>query len=82
MVWEFTLLFVALLVGIVVGLFIERKLYNNNQNEDVQGILNVDCSDPADGAYLYLELTVPIAEVADKKRVLFDVHVIPNSSHK
>ena len=81
MVWEFTLLFVALTIGIVVGLFIERRLYNNKLKE-TQGILNVDCSDPADGPYLYLELTVPIAEVADHKKVMFDVHVIPDISQK
>lgn len=77
--WEFTLLFVGLLIGIVAGVFIKRKSY---KKEEVYGILNVDCSDPADGAYLYLQLTVPIAEVADRKRVMFDVNVIPNVSQK
>lgn len=80
--WEFTLLFVALAIGIAVGLFIGRKLCKNDKCEETQGILNVDCSDPADGPYLYLELTVPIAEVADHKKVLFDVHVIPDVSQK
>lgn len=47
-----------------------------NKTDDSQGILNVDCSDPADGAYLYLELNVPIAEVADRKRATFDVRII------
>lgn len=57
------------LLGIVVG-----KVVNRSSN--VEGILNVDCSDPADGPYLYLELTVPIAEIVDKKHVTFDVHII------
>lgn len=77
--WEFTLLFVGLLIGIVVGVFIVRK---RTKTEDTHGILNVDCSDPADGAYLYLELTVPIPEVADRKRVTFDVNLIQDISQK
>lgn len=77
--WEFTLLFVGLLIGIVIGLFIKR---NRIKVEEVHGILNVDCSEPADGAYLYLDLTVPIAEVADHKRVTFNVNVIPDISQK
>lgn len=80
--WEFTLLVVALAIGIAVGLFIGRKLCKNDKREEAQGILNVDCSDPADGPYLYLELTVPIVKVADHKQVLFDVHVIPDISQK
>lgn len=79
MVWEFTLLFVGLLIGIAVGMLIARKRI---KVEEIHGILNVDCTDPADGAYLYLQLTVPIAEVADRKRVMFDVNVISNDSQK
>lgn len=77
--WEFTLLFVGLAIGIVFGMLVDRK---RTKVEEIHGILNVDCSDPANGAYLYLELAVPIAEVADHKRVMFDVNVIPNVSHK
>ena len=80
--WEFTLLFVALAIGVVVGVLVERKHHNSNKLEESQGILNVDCSDPADGPYLYLELTVPIATVADCKRVMFDVNIIPDISQK
>lgn len=80
--WELTLLFVALLVSIVAGVFVEKKLQNAADRKRSHGILNVDCSDPADGPYLYLELTVPIAEVADQKQVLFSVNVIPNISQK
>lgn len=79
MVWDFTLLFVGLLIGITVGMLITRKRI---KVEEIHGILNVDCTDPADGAYLYLQLTVPIAEVADRKRVMFDVNVISNDSQK
>lgn len=77
--WEFTLLFVALTIGVVIGVFIGRKHHNSKVT---QGILNVDCSDPADGPYLYLELTVPIANVVDCKQVMFDVNVIPDISQK
>lgn len=74
--WGFTLLFVALLIGIAAGMLIERKLYSNRKNTDVKGILNVDCSDPANGTSLYLELAVPIAEVVEQKQVVFNVHTI------
>ena len=80
--WEFTLVFVALLIGIVVGVFIGRVPYKNSISKEIQGTLNVDCSDPADGPYLYLELAVPIANVADQKLVMFDVNVIPEISQK
>lgn len=79
MAWEFTLLFVALVIATVAGILIGKRRYDV---KETQGILNVDCSEPADGPYLYLELTVPIANVADHKRVVFDVNVIPNISQK
>lgn len=79
MIWEIAFLFVGLLIGTVCGVFITRKY---RKAEEVHGTLNVDCTDPADGAYLYLELAVPIAEVADRKQVLFDVNVISGNSQK
>lgn len=79
MVWEFTLLFVALLIGIAAGVCVERR---HRKAEKVYGVLNIDCSDPSDGAYLYLQLTVPIAEVADRKQVTFNVNVISDVSQK
>lgn len=72
----FTLLLAALLIGIVVGVFIERKCYKSGVSDKTKGILNVDCSDPANVPYLYLELTTSIADVADNKQVVFDVHII------
>lgn len=74
MYWEFTLLFIALAVGVAIGVLVERK--HNANKEVVQGIINVDCGDPANGPYLYLDLAVPIAEVVDQKRVVFDVRVL------
>lgn len=74
MYWEFTLLFIALAVGVVIGIYIERK--HNVAKKVTHGIINVDCGDPANGPYLYLDLAVPIAEVVDQKRVIFDVRVL------
>ena len=79
MYWEITLLIIGLLIGIAIGVLSARIC---NEPEEIHGILNVDCTEPADGAYLYLQLTVPIAEVADRKRVLFDVNVISSDSQK
>lgn len=59
----------SLTLGIVIG-------RTTKQTYEPHGVLNVDCSDPSNGAYLYLNLTTSIPEVADQKRVLFDVHVI------
>lgn len=80
MIWEFTIVIGGLLLlGIMVGVFVKRKRANA---KETHGILNVDCTDPADGAYLYLDLSIPIAEVADRKRVVFDVNVISDNSQK
>lgn len=74
MYWEFTLLFIALAVGVAIGVLVERK--HNAAKKVTHGILNVDCGDPANGPYLYLDLDVPIAEVVDQKQVSFDVRVL------
>lgn len=81
--WEFTLFCVALLCGIsaMVLLFI-RKYRMHTNSKETYGTLNVDCSDSADGPYLYLELAVPIADIIDQKQVTFRVNVIPNISQK
>ena len=60
---------VCLTIGIIAGRFTKKTTKTH-------GILNVDCSDPANGAYLYLELAVPIAEVAEAKQVTFNVQII------
>lgn len=62
--------------GIVVGVLGTMTVMNAKKSSNTHGILNVDCSDPADGTYLYLNLSVPIVEIADQKRVTFDVHII------
>lgn len=60
---------VCLAIGIIVGRFTKKTA-------QTYGVLNVDCSDPADGTYLYLELAVPVAEITDQKHVAFDVKII------
>ena len=74
MYWEITLLFIALIVGIVIGVIIEKK--NSAAKRVSYGVINVDCGDPANGPYLYLDLNVPIAEVVAHKQALFDVHIL------
>lgn len=78
--WEFTLLIIGLLIVIVVALLIIGKQLGNRNK--TCGILNIDCGEPENGPYLYLELKVPIADIIDQKRITFDVNVIPNSSQK
>ena len=79
--WELKILIIAVVIFIAaIALLLAKK--PRNHSDEIHGVLNVDCSDPADGAYLYLELTVPIAEVADRKQVTFKVNVIPDISQK
>lgn len=59
-------------IGIVAGMFIERS---RKVHKETQGILIVDCSDPADGPYLFLELDVPVADVVSRKQASFTVNV-------
>ena len=73
MFWEITLVLAVLAIGVAIGMLIGRKYYIS---ESSQGILNVDCSNAANGPYLYLDLNVPIAEVVDQKQVLFEVRVL------
>ena len=80
--WGFTLLFVALVVGIISGVFIEKTCYKIDRIKESQGVLNVNCIDPEDGPYLFLELTVPVEDVIGKKSVTFEVNVIGLESHE
>lgn len=65
------LLFAALFF--VIGFIAGRSTKKTVQTH---GNLNVDCSDPANGVYLYLELSTSIPDVAEQKQVAFNVHVI------
>lgn len=71
-----TTILVALLCAVLFfafGIIVGRSAKKTVQTH---GNLNVDCSDPANGAYLYLELTTSIPDVAEQKQVAFNVHVI------
>lgn len=46
------------------------------------GVLIVECSDPDDGPYLFLELKVPIADVVSRKQVTLDVNITNRISHE
>ena len=56
----------------VVGIHIGKR---KAARRDIQGALNVDCSDPESNPYLYLQLDVPIEEVTRLKQATFVVHV-------
>lgn len=76
----FVLLMIAMVfIGVVVGVFIERHKTDTKRSN---GILNVDYSDPVDGPYMFLKLTVPIEDVVSSKRVIFDVEVTQYVSQK
>lgn len=61
----------SVLIGvIVINIFVYVVLNKRNVS---QGILNVDCSDPEDGPYLFLELKVPVSDIVSRKQVIFDV---------
>ena len=70
------LVIAALVFGILIGAVASAVVKRAKNSKEAKGNLNIDCSDPADGAYMYLELSVPIAEVADQKQVTFNVHII------
>ena len=59
-------------VGVCIGIIIKSKSHSSR----AMGILNVDCSDPANGPYLYLELATSVTDVADHKQAVFDVRII------
>ena len=67
---------IVTLVGIIVGVSIERA---RNRRRDVKGVLNVDRSDPNYGSELFLALEVPVEDVVSQKYVTFAVNVIRNS---
>lgn len=60
---------VCMLVGIHIG-------KRNAVRRDLQGVLNIDCSDPESNPYLYLQLEVPIEEVVNLKTASFVVNVL------
>ena len=64
---------VSILVGIVIGMNIKSFKTNNNET---QGIIYAYYGETGSGPSLLLEYSVPIDDIASRKRVTFDVTVI------
>jgi hypothetical protein len=62
----------AFAVGVTVGIFITRV---ERSQSDSQGVLYVNCDAP-EGQGLFLVQEVATTDIASRKRVMFDVHVI------
>lgn len=60
---------ICTMVGIHIG---KRKAIRR----DVQGVLNVDRGDSESSPYLFLQLTVPIEDVINRKQTTFVVNVL------
>lgn len=60
---------ICMVVGIHIG---KRKV----ARQDVQGVLNIDCSDPEGNPYLFLQLEVPIEDVLSLKQATFVVRLL------
>ena len=76
--------FIALIVLVaivctLVGIYIGKT---RTQQQGVQGVLNVDRSDPQYAPELFLALTVPIEDIVSQKHVVFSVNVIRQNSQK
>lgn len=70
---------IILVIGILIGLFIERYIFQ----EKPIGSLRVDQSDPDSGPYLFLELAPGGAnEIHKKQRVSLRVEIKNYISHK
>ena len=79
----FLALLIAMSIGFtILGIVIEKIRSKRRPKEESQGILNVNCNDPEDGPYLFLELTVPLEDVIGKKSITFDVNVMEFPSHE
>ena len=73
------LVVIVCIISIMAGIRIEKE---RNSRQASQGLLNVDYSDPEDGPYLFLELKVPIEDVVNRERVIFDVVTKQYISHE
>lgn len=70
---------IILVIGILIGLFIERYIFQ----EKPIGSLRVDQSDPDSGPYLFLELDPGgVNEIHKKQRVSLRVEIKNYISHK
>ena len=79
--------FIILLVmlGCLVVILVEMTLLKRRYINDTrysQGSLNIDRSDSGSAPGMFLHLTIPIDDIVSRKRVVLNVNVIPDNSHK
>ena len=67
------LVIIAVVIGIVFGMYIEKT---KNNKDETQGIIYACYYEPGSSPSLLLEYSVPIDDIASRKRVIFDVTVI------
>lgn len=67
------LLILTAVICTVVGIHIGKK---KRVRQDVKGVLNVDCSNPENIPYLFLQLEVPIEDVIEVNQATFVVRVL------
>lgn len=67
---------IILLAGAVVGVCGGWFFALRQNSRGVQGILNVDCSNPEEQPGLWLQLEVPIENVIEQKQAKFIVNII------
>lgn len=70
------LMVVSALIGLLVGVFLGKRIIKRKETVGIQGILNVDCSDPNSDPGLWLQLEVPIEDIATREQAIFIVKLI------
>lgn len=76
------LMVTAALIGLLVGAVIAGHQAKRKEAAGMQGVLNIDCSDPSSSPGLWLQLDVPIEDVTSRERATFVVRVIHYNSHE
>lgn len=67
------LVIVAMIVGVAIGFIIGKS---RRKADDTQGVIYAYYDDQSDEPLLLLEYSVPIDDIASRKRVTFDVTII------
>ncbi len=68
-----------MVVGVLIGMVIKRQ---SPTKESTQGVIYVYYHEGEDKPSLLLEGSVPVEDIASRKRVLFDVVVVKQNSQK
>ncbi|GHU48027.1 hypothetical protein FACS1894120_6360 [Clostridia bacterium] len=69
---------IALVIGVLIGCILMTVIFRTK----VIGTLRVDCSDPDDNPYLFLELSKSVDIIYHKKYVTLKVNVEDLLPHK